>query len=32
LDFCYLDNKENYNIIKSDWRQYFDIFKWVAIQ
>jgi hypothetical protein len=27
LDFCYLDNKENYNIIKSDWRQYFDIFK-----
>ncbi len=26
LDFCYLDNKDNYNIVKSDWRQYFDIF------
>lgn len=27
LDFCFLDDKERYNIIKSDWRQYFDIFK-----
>jgi hypothetical protein len=26
LDFCYLENKDEYNIIKSDWRQYFDIF------
>jgi hypothetical protein len=26
LDFCYLENKDKYNIIKSDWRQYFDIF------
>lgn len=26
LDFCYLEDKTNYNIVKSDWRQYFDIF------
>ena len=26
LDFCFLDDFENYNIVKSDWRQYFDIF------
>jgi hypothetical protein len=26
LDFCYLNNKNDYNIVKSDWRQYFDIF------
>lgn len=26
LDFCYLDDKEEYNIVKSDWRQYFDLF------
>lgn len=26
LDFCYLNNKEDYNLVKSDWRQYFDIF------
>jgi hypothetical protein len=26
LDFCFLDNIEDYNIVKSDWRQYFDIF------
>lgn len=26
LDFCFLDNKDEYNIVKSDWRQYFDIF------
>jgi len=26
LDFCYLDNKDEYNIVKSDWRQYFDLF------
>jgi len=25
LDFCFLDNKDNYNIVKSDWRQYFDL-------
>lgn len=26
LDFCFLDNIDDYNIVKSDWRQYFDIF------
>ena len=26
LDFCYLSDKERYNLVKSDWRQYFDIF------
>ena len=26
LDFCYLENKSEYNLVKSDWRQYFDIF------
>jgi hypothetical protein len=25
-DFCYEDNKDSFNIIKSDWRQYFTIF------
>lgn len=25
-DFCYVLNPENYNIVKSDWRQYFNIF------
>lgn len=25
-DFCYEDNKEEFNIIKSDWREYFKIF------
>lgn len=27
FDFCFEDNKNDYNIIKSDWRQYFEIFK-----
>lgn len=27
FDFCYEDNKTHYNIIKSDWRQYFTIFQ-----
>lgn len=26
LDFCYLKNKRHFNLVKSDWRQYFDIF------
>ncbi len=26
LDFCYLQDKSKYNIVKSDWRQYFEIF------
>ena len=26
-DFCYLEKPDNYNIVKSDWRQYFEIFK-----
>lgn len=26
FDFCYSNNKNEYNIVKSDWRQYFDIF------
>jgi protein YibB len=25
-DLCYIKNPENYNLIKSDWRQYFNIF------
>lgn len=26
FDFCYEDNKDKFNIVKSDWRQYFEIF------
>lgn len=26
FDFCYLNNKDKFNLVKSDWRQYFDIF------
>jgi hypothetical protein len=26
LDLCYLKNPEDYNVIKCDWRQYFEIF------
>jgi len=26
-DFCCFQNIEDYNILKSDWRQYFEIFK-----
>lgn len=26
FDFCYLNNKNDFNLVKSDWRQYFDIF------
>jgi len=26
-DFCYEDNKNEFNLVKSDWRQYFEIFK-----
>ncbi len=27
LDLCYLKNPEDYNVIKCDWRQYFEIFE-----
>lgn len=26
-DFCYEDNKDTFNIVKADWRQYFSIFQ-----
>ena len=26
FDFCYEDNKDEFNIVKSDWRQYFELF------
>lgn len=27
LDLCFIDKKDKYNLVKSDWRQYFEIFK-----
>jgi len=27
FDFCYLENINNYNLVKSDWREYFELFK-----